>query len=52
VITVGPDEDAAKAARVMVDRKIKHLPVLDASGALVGILSRRELLRHLVATLP
>ncbi len=51
VITVGPDEDAAKAARLMVDRKIKHLPVLDG-GALVGILSRRDLLRHLVATLP
>ncbi|MBM3266936.1 MAG: CBS domain-containing protein [Candidatus Sericytochromatia bacterium] len=51
VLTVGPDEDAARAARIMVDRKIKHLPVVDARGTLLGILSRRDLLHHLVQTL-
>jgi CBS domain-containing protein len=51
VITVGPDMDAAQAARLMVDRRIKHLPVIDAGGQLAGILSRRDLLAHLAATL-
>lgn len=51
VLTVRPDTDAAQAARILVDRGIKHLPVIGEDGSLVGILSRKDLLRHLAATL-
>jgi CBS domain-containing protein len=45
VITTHPDASLASAARLMSDHHIRRLPVLDASGALIGIVSRRDLLR-------
>jgi CBS domain-containing protein len=46
VITIGPDESLAAAARTMELHKVKRLPVVDAfDGRLVGIVSRRDLLR-------
>jgi len=40
--TVEPRTDIADAARIMAERGIRHLPVLDR-GSLVGILSIRDL---------
>lgn len=45
VITTHPDASLASAARLMNDHHIRRLPVLDASGALIGMVSRRDLLR-------
>jgi CBS domain-containing protein len=45
VITTHPDASLAWAARLMSDHHIRRLPVLDAPGALIGIVSRRDLLR-------
>jgi CBS-domain-containing membrane protein len=45
VITTHPDASLASAARLMNDRHIRRLPVLDASGSLIGMVSRRDLLR-------
>jgi CBS-domain-containing membrane protein len=45
VITTHPDASLASAARLMNDHHIRRLPVLDASGELIGIVSRRDLLR-------
>jgi CBS-domain-containing membrane protein len=45
VITTHPDASLASAARLMNDHQIRRLPVLDASGALIGMVSRRDLLR-------
>ena len=45
VITTHPDASLASVARLMNDRHIRRLPVLDASGALIGIVSRHDLLR-------
>jgi CBS-domain-containing membrane protein len=45
VITTHPDASLASAARLMSDHHIRRLPVLDASGALIGVVSRRDLLR-------
>ena len=42
VVTVGPQTSLREAAKVMADRWIRHLPVLDG-GRLVGILSQRDL---------
>ena len=43
-VTVSPDETLERAARLMYTRKIKRLPVVDANGHLVGIVSRADLL--------
>jgi CBS domain-containing protein len=43
-ITIGPDAAVAEAARVMYDRRIKRLPVVDAAGRLLGIISRADVL--------
>jgi CBS domain-containing protein len=42
LVTVGPGTSLREAARVMADKWIRHLPVLD-SGKLVGIISQRDL---------
>jgi CBS domain-containing protein len=44
LLTATPDEDVRTAAKRMLDGHVKRLPVLDG-GRLVGILSRRDLLR-------
>jgi CBS-domain-containing membrane protein len=44
-VTVGPEELVATAARHMYDRRVKRLPVVDHSGALVGIVTRADLLK-------
>jgi len=44
VITVTPDTDIAKAAKIMLDNRINGLPVVDDSGRLVGILCQSDLI--------
>jgi CBS-domain-containing membrane protein len=44
-ITVSANEPLAAAARLMHARGIRRLPVVDATGELVGIVSRSDLLR-------
>lgn len=45
VITIGPDRDPSEAARMLDAHRIKRMPVVDDTGRLVGILSRRDVLR-------
>jgi len=47
VVTVGPDMDLGTAARLMVERGLAALPVVDDSGTLLGVVGERELLRVL-----
>jgi CBS domain-containing protein len=42
VITIGADATISEAARVMAHRRVKRLPVLDDAGALIGIISRAD----------
>ena len=44
VATIGPDELVVDAARLMRDRRVKRLPVTNATGHLVGIVSRVDVL--------
>lgn len=44
-ITTTPDTDIAEVARVLDDRRIKRLPVVDEQGKLVGIVSRGDIVR-------
>ena len=43
-MTIGPDDTVEHAARLMYDRKVKRLPVVDQGGRLVGIISRTDIL--------
>jgi len=42
LVTVNPGTSLREAAKVMADKWIRHLPVLD-NGKLVGVLSQRDL---------
>ncbi|HEX6873909.1 MAG TPA: CBS domain-containing protein [Micromonosporaceae bacterium] len=44
-VTVERDVSLATAARMMADEQVKRLPVVDSHGGLVGVVSRRDLLR-------
>lgn len=45
VITVPPDMPATEAVALMRRAKLRHLPVVDGTGRLVGIVSDRDLRR-------
>jgi len=47
VVTIAPDTILGQAARVMVDKRLKRLPVVDKDGKLVGILGRLDILNTL-----
>ena len=44
VVTVAPEDTVEHAARLMYHHKVKRLPVTDATGHLVGIVSRADVL--------
>ncbi len=43
-VTADPDTPLAEAARLMRDHRVKRLPVINATGYLVGIISRADVL--------
>jgi CBS domain-containing protein len=43
-VTIGPDAPAQEAARLMYDRRVKRLPVVNGTGHLIGIVSRVDVL--------
>jgi len=44
-VTIGPEAHVRDAAKLMHDRRIKRLPVVDGDGRLVGVISRSDVLR-------
>jgi CBS domain-containing protein len=48
-LTVDPDAPIATARAVMIEREIRHLPVVDAGGRLVGMVSDRDLRNAAIA---
>ena len=44
-ITVLPDTDLSEAARILTEKRIKRLPVVDSENRLIGILSRADIVR-------
>jgi CBS domain-containing protein len=45
VITIGPDDTSQVAIEKLIQHNIGALPVCDAKGGLLGIISERDLLR-------
>ncbi len=46
VVSVGADEPVVKAARLMLQNRISGLPVVDAKGELVGVVTEGDFLRR------
>src|SRR3954447_10964558 len=46
VITVTPETTVGKAAELMLEHRVSGLPVVDAAGAVVGIVTEGDLLRR------
>jgi len=44
LVIIGPEATVDEARRVMAAHAIRHLPVLDDSGALVGLVSQTDVL--------
>jgi CBS-domain-containing membrane protein len=44
-VAVGPGATVSQAARLMHAKRVKRLPVVDAQGRLIGIVSRADLLK-------
>jgi CBS domain-containing protein len=49
-VTIEPEVSVSRAARMLEAARVKRLPVVDKSGHLVGIVSRRDLVRTYVRT--
>jgi CBS domain-containing protein len=46
VVTVSPETDMAEAVKLMLDRQISGVPVVDDTGRLIGILTEGDLMRR------
>ena len=46
VVSINPDATVLQAARLMLQHRISGLPVIDAAGRLVGVLSEGDFLRR------
>ncbi len=46
-VTIGPEASLSAAAHLMHDRHVHRLPVLDAGGQVIGILTRGDIVRSL-----
>jgi CBS domain-containing protein len=47
-ITTGPNHELSEVASVMLDKHVRRLPVVDADGRLLGIVTRSDLVRAFV----
>ncbi len=48
-VTITPDKSLSEAARLMHERSIHRLPVLDTAGQVVGILTRGDIVRAMAS---
>lgn len=49
VLTVTPETSINEAARLMLDKKVSGLPVLDGQNQLVGIITESDIFRMIVS---
>jgi CBS domain-containing protein len=48
VLAAHPDQSLGDVARLMIEKDVRAIPVVDEGGALVGMVTHRELLRYLI----
>jgi CBS domain-containing protein len=49
VVTVGPEERVHHCMQLMTDKRIRHLPVVNGDGAMVGVISIGDLVSAVIA---
>ncbi|UCF69270.1 MAG: CBS domain-containing protein [Acidobacteriota bacterium] len=49
VLRIGPEDDLATLYGMMREENVRHVPVVDEEGDLVGLVSHRDLLRGALA---
>jgi len=50
-VSIAPEKSVQEAAKLLHDRNIHRLPVLDTTGKVIGILTRGDIVRAMVADL-
>jgi CBS domain-containing protein len=45
IITISPEADISEAVKILLDKGVNGLPVVDSTGQLVGILCQSDLVR-------
>lgn len=48
VLAARPDQTLGEVARLMIEKDVRAIPVVDEGGALMGMVTHRELLRYLI----
>ena len=48
VITVGPEDGVRHCMALMTERRIRHLPVIDERGEMIGMISIGDLVRGVI----
>lgn len=48
VYTVRPEQTLGDVAQTMIEHDVRAMPVVDDAGSLIGMVTHRELLRHLI----
>lgn len=48
VLSARPEQSLGDVARLMMDKDVRALPVVDDNGSLVGMVTHRELLKYLI----
>jgi CBS domain-containing protein len=48
VLSARPDQNLGDVARLMMDKDVRALPVVDDNGSLMGMVTHRELLKYLI----
>lgn len=48
VLSVRPEQQLGDVARMMMEKDVRALPVVDDNGSLVGMVTHRELLKYLI----
>ena len=48
VLSARPDQSLGDVARLMMEKDVRALPVVDDSGSLLGMVTHRELLKYLI----
>ncbi len=48
VVAVGPEDEVRRCMEIMTERRIRHLPVLSGSDAMVGMISIGDLVRAVI----
>ena len=49
-ITISPDKPLKEAAQLMHEREVRRLPVVDAQGQVIGILTRGDIVRDMATS--